>query len=429
MGAYNITTNLGVSTVFTSDAAYIHSSFDRTGITTQHNVSIEPSDMSSGTTYGWRFGSSVAVGYGKLVVGAPDFHPTSGSGQDDYGKFYSYDLDGSSGTLILTGTNIGQSVGEDVAIGCGRIVVSCPQNFFNGYTYDPEVKIYKLDNTLVSTKTGSKSTYSGWAVAVEDNFIAITEPYYDNYQGAVHLYDLDGSFYKTITRSDQQTIGPASDIPFFANSVAMDHGKIVVGCRADDIDGNDRQGSVYIYDRFGVELKKIVASDGADSDLFGWDVAIGCGKIVVSNQTGSVYVYNLSGDGEIKITSPNGGGGSDQFGDSVAVGNGIIAVGAPYDDTVTGYLNYPQGAVYLYDLKGNYIKKLTPTGPPASTGWAHFGWSVSIGNNVIAVGAPGDTGGAGSDNDGNVYLFNIPEDSNTYWENMLETFRYDRRYK
>ena len=413
MGAFNITTNIGVSTVFTSDAAYVHSSFDRTPIPTQYDILVNPSDMSSGTTYGWDFGWSVAVGYGKLVVGAPTYDPFSSISYD--GKLYSYDVDGTNGTLIHTGSNNGQSAGWSVAVGCGRMVMGSFTR--GGFTNSPEVKIYKLDNTLVSTKTGSISTRFGWSVAVEDNIIAISEPFYNSGQGGVHLYDLDGSSYMTITASDQSS----GEYETFGNSVAMDHGKIIVGSPSDDTP-NTSQGSAYIFDRFGIQLKKLTASIGAGSDLFGYSVAIGCGKIVVGAPGAeAAYVYNLSGDNEIKLTSPDGYVSGDNYGWSVEVGHSMIAVGAPDYGGVTG-----NGAVYLYDLRGNFIKKLTPN---TSTSSVRFGYSVSIGNNVIAVGAPKDTGGSGSNNDGSVHLFKVPEDSNTYWENMLETFRYDRRYK
>ena len=413
MGAYNVTTNLGVSTVFTSDAAYVHSSFDRTPIPTQYDILVNPSDMSSGTTYGWEFGWSVAVGYGKLVVGAPTYDPSASNYYD--GKFYSYDLDGTNGTLIHTGSGNGQSAGWSVAVGCGRMVMGSFMR--GGPTNSPEVKIYKLDNTLVSTKTGSYINRFGYSVAVEDNFIAISEPYYNSGQGGVHLYDLDGSSYMTITPSDQSS----GDYENFGNSVAMDHGKIIVGSPDDDTP-NTGQGSAYIFDRFGIQLKKLTASDGVANDQFGYSVAIGCGKIVVGAPSAeAAYVYNLSGDNEIKLTSPDGYVSSDNYGWSVEVGHSMIAVGAPDYGGVNG-----NGAVYLYDLRGNFIKKLTPNTSITSV---RFGYSVSIGNNVIAVGAPEDIGGSGSNNDGSVHLFNVPEDSNTYWENMLETFRYDRRYK
>ena len=51
-------------------------------------------------------------------------------------------------------------------------------------------------------------------------------------------------------------------------------GKIVVGSYKDD-DNAPNSGSVYVYDLDGSNEVKITASDGASSDNFGYSVAIG----------------------------------------------------------------------------------------------------------------------------------------------------------
>ena len=101
------------------------------------------------------------------------------------------------------------------------------------------------------------------------------------------------------------------------------------------------QGSVYVYDLDGTNETKITASDGAADDRFGYSVAIGNNKIVVgaygddNSDTGAVYVYNLDGTGQTKITASDGST-QDAFGASVAIGNNKIAVGAPDITTDTG---------------------------------------------------------------------------------------------
>ena len=71
---------------------------------------------------------------------------------------------------------------------------------------------------------------------------------------------------------------------------------------------------------------KITASDGASSDLFGFSVAVGNGRIVVGaygdgSFSGSAYIFDLDGTQLAKITASDGAAG-DYFGISVAVGNG-----------------------------------------------------------------------------------------------------------
>ena len=71
--------------------------------------------------------------------------------------------------------------------------------------------------------------------------------------------------------------------------------------------------------------------------------AIGSNKIVVGafqddddgSSSGSAYVYNLDGTGEVKITASDAAAG-DEFGKSVAVGGDKVYVGASKEDTGGG---------------------------------------------------------------------------------------------
>ena len=102
--------------------------------------------------------------------------------------------------------------------------------------------------------------------------------------------------------------------------------KIVVGAMLDDDDGSG-SGSAYVYNLDGTGEVKITASDGAQYDSFGNSVAVGNDKIVVGSYgdddggstSGSVYVYNLDGTGETKITASDAASG-DYFGWDVAIG-------------------------------------------------------------------------------------------------------------
>lgn len=117
----------------------------------------------------------------------------------------------------------------------------------------------------------------------------------------------------------------------------------------------------------------------------------------------------------------------DQFGHSGALsGDGrTLAVGAPFEDSGSAGINGDQtdnsatdaGAVYLFRFDGNawtqqaYIKASNPGG---YVGWEYiadrFGWSIALSNdgNTLAVGAPGEDGDDGPDQDeGAVYVFNF----------------------
>ena len=220
------------------------------------------------------FGSSVAVGSGKIVVGA-EFDNTSGSA-------YIFDLNGNQlGIITASDVAANDHFGQSVAVGCGRIVV--------GARFDDD--------------NGSQS-------------------------GSVYIYDLDGTNEIKIPVSD----GAAGD--WFGNSVAVGCGRIVVGAPLDDDNGAVESGSAYIYDLDGNNEVKITASDAAFFDEFGYSVAVGCGKIVVgargdNSDQGAAYIFDLNGN-QLGIITASDGAANDQFGYSVAVGSGRIVVGSPY---------------------------------------------------------------------------------------------------
>lgn len=410
MGAFNI----GVTTVITSNAEYIHESFDRTGITTESNYSMyagnEP-PISGGSVISMQFGRSVAVGSGRIVVGGPSWAYSSNVHS---GNGYIYDLKGNDEYILAVYPSVALSgYGNDVRVGWSVAVGETKAVFGSDGSSAGKVWITDLEGNQEQYITGNNTNGFGEAVAIGSSVVAIGEKYYNSGQGGVHLYTLSGSFIKTITASDHSS----GSYDQFGWSVAIGHGKIVVGCNLDDIGGNSSAGSAYIFDKTGYELKKLTASDDAAGDRFGYSVAIGCGKIVVGSDTSeSAYVYDLQGENEIILTSPDGSSG-DQFGFSVAVGYGYIAVGAK-SHTSSGN---NQGAVYLYDTRGNFIKKLTQSGSDPDAG---FGYSVSIGCGKIVVGSPGSEGGSKSNDSGDVYIYNIPETSDTYWESVLETLNW-----
>ena len=193
----------------------------------------------------------------------------------------------------------------------------------------------------------------------------------DSGRGSAYVYNTDGTGELKIVASDAAT----SD--WFGYSVAISDTKVVVGARRDD-DLGDNSGSAYVYNTDGTGEVKITASDGAIGDQFGWSVAISDTHIVVGTpdnddaggDSGSVYVYNTDGTGEVKITASDGAAG-DYFGQSVAIQGDKIIVGAQGDDD-NGSMS---GAVYVYNLDGTGEQKITPSDGAADD---RFGWAVAL---------------------------------------------------
>ena len=332
-----------------------------------NEVKIIASDGASSDHFGYR----VAVGDSKIVVGA--------YGDDDNGNtsgsVYVYDLDGSNEVKIIASDGAsGDDFGTSVAVGDSKIIVGVFNDDDNGSS-SGSVYVYDLDGSnevKITASDGAGGDEFGFSVAVGDSKIIVgarDDADNGNNSGSVYVYDLDGSNEVKITASD----GAAGN--YFGYSVAVAGSKIIVGARGDDDNGGS-SGSVYVYDLDGSNEVKITASDGAANDHFGYSVAVGDSKIAVGaygdgNLSGSVYVYDLDGSNEVKITASDGAG-YDLFGHSVAVAGSKIIVGAHGDDDNGS----ASGSVYVYDLDGSNEVKIT-----ASDGaYANlFGYSVAIG--------------------------------------------------
>ena len=211
--------------------------------------------------------------------------------------------------------------------------------------------------------------------------------------GSAYIYDLNGTNQVKITASDQDSTDN------FGFSVAIGNNKVAIGAPGDDSD----KGAVYVYNLDGTGEVKITASDGAVNDDFGSSVAIGSNKIIVGaiseSTRGAVYIYDLDGTNEIKVAASDGSA-FDEFGKSVAVTNNNIVVGAP--DFDGGSINV--GQVYVYNLKGTNELKLSSSDIANSDG---FGHSVSANDGKIVVGSINDDNSNGS-SAGGAYRYNLP---------------------
>lgn len=196
----------------------------------------------------------------------------------------------------------------------------------------------------------------------------------------------------------------------FGSSVSIGNGRVAVGAPEDsflnEISGYYyKSGSVYLYNTYGVFLKKLYQPNPRAADYFGHQVSVGSNRIVASayNKTvgsnasqGVVYVYDLNGNYMFELVAPDGAA-NDRFGWSVSVGNGRICCFTPYHNSSTG-----KG--YIFDIDGRYLTSITATGASVDD---EFGYSVSVGSGKILVGSPKYDSQSITDL-GSSYIFSTP---------------------
>ena len=234
------------------DKDYIHPSFDYTA--GQDGAFLAKINGAHGTGAAAldNFGYSVAVGSGRIVVGArydADNGSSSGSAYifDLNGNFINK-IDGTGGTGAATFDYFGQAV----AVGSGRIVVGAHADDDNGLDASGSAYIFDLEGNFINKINGAHGTganagdYFGLSVAVGSDRIVVTARYDDDNgsnSGSAYIFDLDGNFINKINGAHGTGAGVDD---YFGTSVAVGSGRVVVGAYLDD-DNGDNSGSAYIF--------------------------------------------------------------------------------------------------------------------------------------------------------------------------------------
>ena len=167
-----------------------------------------------------------------------------------------------------------------------------------------------------------------------------------------------------------------------------------------------------------IELATLTPPDGGSNTQFGGSVSLSDGIIAVGakwsdqggySNSGATYLYQVVPDGTVhylhKVTAHDANA-TDYFGTSVSFSHGILAVGAPSDNH-SGHTG--TGSAYVYRLEHNGslspLGKVTASDANASDA---FGYSVSQSGDLLVVGANNDDHEGGG-NAGSAYLFQLEQ--------------------
>ncbi len=148
-------------------------------------------------------------------------------------------------------------------------------------------------------------------------------------------------------------------------------------------------GAAYLFTNFGAQLLKLTPIDGATGDNFGVSVAIDNGFVVVGTpedddngiDSGSAYLFNAVTGQQITKLLPDDGAANDGFGHQVAISNNLIAISAPRHHNN----GIESGTVYIFDAQsGLQLGKFSSN---EGVQFEQFGYSLAIDNGYVAVGA------------------------------------------
>jgi hypothetical protein len=178
----------------------------------------------------------------------------------------------------------------------------------------------------------------------------------------------------------------------------------------------DKAGAAYILKNNSgtwTLVQKLVATDRAEDDQFGYSVAISGDYAIVGaprktvkvgfdleSYAGAAYIFkNTSGTwsqlSKLVSKEPNF---ADEFGYSVAISEDYAIVGAPYDDV-------PSAQIYKRDSTKWFFEQTITSGVTGNGD--RFGWSVGVSGNFVIVGEPfdGSTAPVNYAKSGSAYIF------------------------
>jgi hypothetical protein len=196
----------------------------------------------------------------------------------------------------------------------------------------------------------------------------------------------------------------------FGAAVAIDGSVILVGAPSDRFPGPNYStlfgvGSAYVFIRDAGsdtwhESAKLTASDGGQSDAFGWSLRVEGSRAVIGvpgaqpQDQGAAYIFERQ-DGvwrEVAKLQPHNTRQfilGENFGRSVALSGDVVVAGAPEDHETGPRFGARSGSAYVFRRDGegrwNQVLKLT-----ASDGVQGdvFGSTLALESSTLIVGAP-----------------------------------------
>ncbi len=172
----------------------------------------------------------------------------------------------------------------------------------------------------------------------------------------------------------------------------------------------------------------MLASDGQEGNYFGSSLdlddnilVVGAtrGESLMTTNAGAAYVFLQTESGWLeqeKLTAGTFDDSIDHFGYSVSLDDNQIFIGAPLDESNEVNNNEDSGAVHIFEFENNGWQHKDWLFPTDGQGYDLFGYSVDVSKNWAVIGAPGDNNSSGS-----VYLYQYESEENN-WNKLDRIF-------
>jgi hypothetical protein len=270
---------------------------------------------------------------------------------------------------------------------------------WNGNNWVEEQKLVPSDSDLYCRFGHSVAVSGDWAL------VGVYEGEGNgNDSGSAYMFRWNGSSWV-----EEQKLIPSDGAPYcrFGYSVVISGDLALIGAYNDKANGY-ASGSAYIFRWNGsswAEEQKLLASDGASYNYFGYSVAARGDLALVGayngSRSGSAYMFRWNGSSwieEQKLLASDGAE-EDHFGSAVAINGDMALIGA-YGDDDDNVIE--SGSSYMFHWNGNSWVEEHKIRPFDGSDRDHFGWSLSLDGHWALVGSSYDNDNGISS--GSVYI-------------------------
>lgn len=368
------------------------------------------------------FGFSVAISGDTAIVGA--FKADDEANGTDAGAAYVFTRFGAKwqqeAKLTAHDGQAGDTLGGNVAISGNTAVVGAIGHDANGdnagavYVFERQRNTWHQSAKLMPSDGDAHDAF-GQSVAIVGDTVVIGAPHDDDQgdgSGSVYVFARAGSNWEQqakLTALD----GSVGDL--FGISVALTDDTILIGADLNDERATDA-GSAYVFAQTGgewVQQAKLMASDGAETDIFGVRVALLGNTALISARrddhegvgvdAGSAYIFTRDGTiwYETAKLVASDSNADDRFGRDVALTEDTALIGAMHQDE----RGENSGALYVFKRKGKSWGQVTKLTVQDGASGDLLGWSVAASqNNTLVAATRNDDHGS---NAGAAYIFDL----------------------
>ncbi|MBD1584081.1 FG-GAP repeat protein [Pseudoalteromonas sp. S16_S37] len=351
-----------------------------------------------------QFGYSVAIDGATALVGALNADTND---QKDSGAAYVYSL-GPTGwqqqaKLVANPAYAGDTLGGKVALKNHFAVLGASRRDEKGkdsgavFVFEGEGSAWS-QKQIVTALDGKAGDAFGQSIALTERFLVIGAPHSDaphTDSGSAYVYmRQQGSwqFHSKLTAKD----GAEGDL--FGISVAIDGDTILVGADLND-ERAQKAGAVYAYVFDGKQWNqqaKLMANDGANTDIFGVRVALYGDTALISarrddiegvgKDAGSAYIFERT-EGQWtqtqKLLAPDGKA-DNRFARGVALGKDTAIISAMHHDAKGDNA----GALYVFKKQQGQWRYTSTVVANDGVAEDRFGWNVALANNTAIIAVP-----------------------------------------